>query len=264
MHLLFIGDIFGKSGRQLLAQHLPSIRKGFDFVIANAENAAGGFGLNKESFETITKAGVDAITLGNHTWDNKEVLGLLDDPRVLRPHNYPIGAPGRGWATFKVGQERLTIVNLMGRLFMEPLDNPFSALENILENKNLGAVLVDFHAEATSEKAALARSFDGQVAAVLGTHTHVPTADTRILPKGTLFQTDVGMTGPYESIIGMDAAAPMYRFKHQMPERFKVADGPSEMNAVEMQIENNKVLRAARYQYHEAATAGRTQGEVQA
>lgn len=261
MRLLFVGDVVGKPGRNLVARHLPAIRSAYDLVIANAENAAGGFGINADSFQTLERAGVDAMTLGNHTWDNREVFSLLDEPRLLRPLNYPPATPGRGWATFRVGTETLTVVNLMGRIFLDPLDDPFATMDALLERDDLGAVLVDFHAEATSEKAALARHLDGRVAAVIGTHTHVATADTRILPNGTAFQTDVGMTGPAESVIGMDPAGPIGRFITRMPHRFLVASGPVELNALELDLENGRVTRAARYRFHE--TRGETrEGEV--
>lgn len=261
MRLLFVGDVVGKPGRALVARHLPAIRSRYDLVIANAENSAGGFGINADSFAALERAGVDVMTLGNHTWDNREVFSLLDEPKLLRPLNYPPATPGRGWATYRVLDEPLTVVNLMGRIFMDPLDDPFAIMDALLERPDLGAVLVDFHAEATSEKAALARHLDGRVAAIVGTHTHVATADTRILPGGTAFQTDVGMTGPAESVIGMDAAGPVGRFVTRMPHRFAVAAGPVELNAVELDLEGGRVTRIARYRYHE--TLGETrEGEV--
>jgi 2',3'-cyclic-nucleotide 2'-phosphodiesterase / phosphoenolpyruvate phosphatase len=247
LRLLFIGDVYGKPGRTWLGKYLPSVRARFDVVVANGENVAGGYGIGHEGFAAITKAGVDIITLGNHTWDNKEVFGLLDDPRLLRPLNYPAGTPGRGWGSFDFGGQRLTVVNLLGRAFMQAVDCPFAALERLLDQPDLGAVFVDMHAEATAEKAALARHFDGRVAAVIGTHTHVPTADTRILRGGTAFQSDVGMTGPLESVIGMDERGPIARFRTQLPHRFSVASGPSELNAVELDIEYQKVVRIARH-----------------
>jgi metallophosphoesterase (TIGR00282 family) len=260
--LLFIGDVFGKPGRTLVASHLPSIRRRFDFVIANGENAAGGFGLNADSFELLLDSGVDAVTLGNHAWDNKEVFRLLDDERIVRPMNFPLGAPGAGHHTFSVGGEPLTVVNAMGRVFMNAIDDPFAAMDALLERDGLGAVVVDFHAEATSEKAAFARFLDGRVAAVLGTHTHVPTADTRFLPRGTVFQTDVGMSGPLESVIGMDPAGPIERFRTGMPSRFGVAAGPSEVRAVELDVEGGVAVRAARYRFVEGEPEGRLEGEV--
>jgi metallophosphoesterase (TIGR00282 family) len=262
VRVLFIGDVFGKPGRALVAAHLPTIRNRYELVIANAENAAGGFGLNREAFETLTRAGVDVMTLGNHAWDNKEVLSLVDDERLIRPLNYPSGTPGRGWGTFTAAGHRITVVNAMGRLFMNPLDDPFTALEVVLENPNLGAVIVDFHAEATSEKACFAWAFDGRVAAVLGTHTHVPTADTRFLTAGTAFQSDIGMTGPRDSSIGMGLDGAIYRFRTGLPHKIGVAEGPCELHAVELEIEGNRVVRLARYRFREGEAEGHFEGET--
>ena len=262
MRVLFIGDVFGKPGRSLVARHLPSIRSRYDLVIANGENAAGGFGINRESFEVLVDAGVDVVTMGNHTWDNKEVLGLVDDPRLLRPLNYPPGAPGRGWGSFRAAEDVVTVVNAMGRIFMDPLDDPFTALDDLLAEGGLGNVIVDFHAEATSEKGAFGRYLDGRVAAVLGTHTHVATADTRILPAGTAFQTDVGMSGPLESVIGMDPAAPIGKFVTRLPHRYAVAGGPSEINAVELEIAGGLAVAVRRYRYREGAASGVFEGEA--
>ena len=260
MQVLFIGDVFGKPGRSLVASHLPTIRNRFDFVIANAENAAGGFGLNEDSFETLTGAGVNVITLGNHTWDNREVLRLVDDERVLRPLNYPTGAPGRGWGTFRAGGESLTVLNAMGRVFMDALDDPFRAADEALDLAGDAPVFVDFHAEATSEKKAFAWHLDGRVAAVIGTHTHVATADTRILPRGTAFQTDVGMTGPYDSVIGMDPVGPVQRFISKLPTRFAVAGGPSEMNAVVVTVSGKMATEVRRYRFRDGWSEGRFEG----
>ncbi len=253
LRLLMIGDIYGKPGRRVLQDHLPGIRSRYDFVIANGENAAGGFGLNREGAAAILGAGVDCVTLGNHTWNNKEIYGLLDDPRVLRPTNYPSGTPGRGWATYTVNGERLTVVSALGRTFMEAVDDPFAALDGILEQEKLGSVLLDFHAEATSEKAAMAYFLDGKVAAVIGTHTHVATADARILPRGTAFQSDAGMTGPLESVIGADPEGPVGRFTTRLPHRYAVAGGRAQLNAVELDVRDNRAVRVARYSYAELA-----------
>jgi 2',3'-cyclic-nucleotide 2'-phosphodiesterase / phosphoenolpyruvate phosphatase len=260
--VLFIGDIFGKPGRNLVSSHLPTIRGKYDFVIANAENAAGGFGLNKDSFSSIVKAGVDCVTLGNHAWDNREVLSLIDDPRIVRPKNYPSGAPGRGAASFDMNNERITVTNFLGRIFMNPLDDPFASLEEILEQDNLGAVFVDFHAEATSEKACFAWHFDGRIAALIGTHTHVPTADTRFLTAGTAFQTDSGMTGPQDSSIGMGLDAAIYKFRTGLPQKNEVAQGKSIFNAVEFDLSGNVVTRMARYSFLEGSDTGKLEGEI--
>ncbi|TSA84490.1 TIGR00282 family metallophosphoesterase [Deinococcus detaillensis] len=251
LRVFFVGDVYGKPGRRVLAEQLPKLRSNFDFIIVNGENAAGGFGLNRESFELITGAGADAVTLGNHAWHHKEVYGLLDDPRLIRPLNMPSGTPGRGWNTFEVGSERVTVVNLLGRVFMEAVHNPFLVMDRLLGQPDLGSVFVDFHAEATSEKAALAWHLDGRVAAVIGTHTHVPTADSRILPRGTAFQTDAGFTGPAHSIIGADPEGPIQKFLTERPHRFGVKEGPAELNGVMLELENGKALTIERYHYEE-------------
>lgn len=257
LRVLFVGDVYGKPGRRVLAQHLPALRSTFDFIIVNGENAAGGFGLNRESFELIVNAGADAVTLGNHAWHHKEVYGLLADPRLIRPLNMPSGTPGRGWGTFEigVGGERVTVVNLLGRVFMEAVHNPFSVMDELLEQPDLGSVFVDFHAEATSEKAALAWHLDGRVAAVIGTHTHVPTADSQILPRGTAFQTDAGFTGPMHSIIGADPEGPIQKFLTERPHRFGVKEGGAELNGVILELEGGKALTIERYHYEEEAVS---------
>lgn len=252
LRLLFIGDVYGKPGRRVVANHLPTIRARYDFVIANGENAAGGFGLNRESASLLFDAGVNCVTLGNHAFGNREVHTLLDDPRVLRPMNYPLGTPGSGWWTFEVGGERLTVVNALGRTFMEAVDDPFAAMNDLLERPDLGTVFLDFHAEATSEKAAMAYHLAGRVAAVIGTHTHVATADARILRGGTAFQTDAGMTGPFESVIGADPAGPVARYLTRLPHRFTVAEGAAQLNAVEVDVEAGRAVRIERYSFTEA------------
>ncbi len=256
LRVLFVGDVYGKPGRRVLAAQLPTLRDRADFIVVNGENAAGGFGLNRESFELIVSAGADAVTLGNHAWHHREVYGLMDDPRLIRPLNLPPGTPGRGWNTFEVSGERLTVVNLLGRVFMEAVHNPFLAMDALLtrpepEQPELGSVLVDFHAEATSEKAALGWYLDGRVAAVIGTHTHVPTADSRILPLGTAFQTDAGFTGPMHSIIGADPAGPVQKFVTERPHRFGVREGPAELNGVWLDLEGGRAVRIERYHFEE-------------
>ncbi|WP_027480778.1 TIGR00282 family metallophosphoesterase [Deinococcus pimensis] len=255
LRLLFIGDVYGKPGRRVVADHLPSIRDRYDFVIANGENAAGGFGLNRESATALFRAGVDCITLGNHAFGNKEVYGLLDDPRVLRPLNYPLGTPGAGWWTFDVRGERLTVVNALGRTFMDPVDDPFRALSDLLERDDLGSVFLDFHAEATSEKAAMGYHLATRVAAVVGTHTHVATADTRLLRGVTAFQTDAGMTGPLESVIGAAIEGPVARFLTRLPHRYTVAEGAAQLNAVEIDVSDNRATRVERYSFTEGGAS---------
>jgi len=229
MRFLLIGDVFGRAGRRAIRRHLPDLVRAheLELVVANAENAAGGAGLTPDMAEELFAAGVHCLTGGNHTWDKREVVGLLErDPRVLRPANYPAPCPGSG---LFVGSAEsgmpVAVLNLMGRVFMPPVDDPFRAADAALESvpDDVKVILVDAHAEASSEKAALARYLDGRVTAVLGTHTHVATADARILAKGTAYQTDVGMTGPYDSIIGMDEAAVLERFLTGRPSRFQAA-----------------------------------------
>ncbi|MFN3974712.1 MAG: TIGR00282 family metallophosphoesterase [Dehalococcoidia bacterium] len=238
MRVLFIGDVVGKPGRRALQTLLPSLRKELapELVIANGENAAGGNGLTLDTAHEILSAGVDIITSGNHIWDQKEFTPHLDgELPVLRPLNYPPGVPGKGY----LQRGEVAVVNLQGRTFMAPIDCPFRAADNLL-NGLVGAriIIVDFHAEATSEKQAMGWYLDGRVSAVLGTHTHVPTADPRILPRGTAFVTDVGMCGPYNSIIGVEVQDILERFLLQTPRRFSVASGPSVLNAVLVDIDD--------------------------
>lgn len=237
--LLFIGDIVGKPGRRIVHRAAPLLvgRHGIDLVIANIENAAGGNGITREIAETLRDDGIDVMTSGNHIWDKKEAIAYIgDEPRLLRPANYPEGVPGRGRyvATARTGV-RVGVVNVMGRIFMNALDNPFRVVrDEIAAVRAEGAqiVFVDFHAEATSEKQALAWHLDGEVTAVVGTHTHVQTADARILPKGTAYLTDVGMTGPHDSIIGVDTGPAIRRFLDGMPAKFETARGNPRLNAV--------------------------------
>jgi 2',3'-cyclic-nucleotide 2'-phosphodiesterase len=238
MQILFIGDIFGKPGREIARRVIPAIveQRGIDFVIANVENSAAGFGVTGDIADVILSYGVDAMTTGNHVWDKKEVLDYLPrEPRLLRPANYPAGVPGRGSYVGRTRSgEPVGVVNLMGRVFMTPLDDPFAVALKEVEALRARArvVIVDFHAEATSEKIAMGWHLDGRVTAVLGTHTHVQTADERILPKGTACLTDVGMTGPHDSIIGVTVDAALGRFLNSMPAKFEAATGPGRLNAV--------------------------------
>jgi metallophosphoesterase (TIGR00282 family) len=237
MRILFIGDIFGRPGRDIARQAVPALieRESLDFVIGNVENAAAGFGITGDIAETILGYGVDAMTTGNHVWDKKEVLEYIaGQPRLLRPANFPAAAPGRGsyLARTRTG-EPIGIVNVMGRIFMQPLDDPFAVVVREIEALRAKArvVIVDFHAEATSEKLAMGWYLDGRATAVLGTHTHVQTADERILPKGTAYMTDVGMTGPHDSIIGVTTDVALSRFLTGLPAKFDPASGPGRLNA---------------------------------
>jgi metallophosphoesterase (TIGR00282 family) len=233
MLVLAIGDIVGKPGRQAVHALVPDLRKeyGIDLVIANGENAAGGFGLTVGTAQELLDDGVNIITSGNHIWAQKEIIPYLDeDVPVLRPLNYPPGVPGRGYLL----KNRVMVVNLMGRTFMNNLDCPFRAMDTLLEglSSKTKVIIVDFHAEATSEKVAMGHYLDGRVSAVLGTHTHVGTIDARILPGGTAYVTDIGMTGPDDSIIGDDAEAVIQRFLTMMPHRLSVGRGKPLFNAI--------------------------------
>jgi metallophosphoesterase (TIGR00282 family) len=236
LRLLILGDLVGRSGRDAVIAALPGLRVQCraDFVAVNAENASHGFGLAPDMAEALFAAGADAITLGNHAWDRKEIIPYIaQEPRLLRPLNFPPGTPGAGAAIITLPDNRkVLIAQAMGRLFMEPLDDPFRAMDELLSRHRLGvniqAALIDFHAEATSEKMAFAHAMDGRVSAVVGTHTHVPTADHQILPGGTGFVTDLGMCGDYDSVIGMGKAGSVSRFIRKMPgERLAPAEGPA-------------------------------------
>ena len=235
-----IGDIIGKPGRQTLARLLPQLRSelNIDLVTANAENTAGGFGLTPKTAHNLLDAGVDVMTSGNHIWDKKDILPHMDELPLLRPANY-YGAPGRGWMM----HGDVMVLNLQGRVFMPPIDCPFREADKRLAEAEteLGrsprVVLVDFHAEATSEKQGLGWYLDGRVSAVVGTHTHVGTADARVLPGGTAYVSDLGMTGPMDSVIGTETAPVLERFRTGLPQRFKPADGPCVLNSVLIDID---------------------------
>lgn len=238
MKILFVGDIVGNPGRTILRQALSSLVAvhGIDLVVANVENAAGGFGITREVADAIRACGVDVMTTGNHVWDKKEALDLLtNDPTILRPANFPPGAPGRGhYVARTAAGDRVGIINVMGRVFMTPIDDPFAIVLTELEKvrPETQIVLVDMHAEATSEKLAMGWHLDGRVTAVVGTHTHVQTADARVLPGGTAYITDVGMTGPHDSIIGVEKEAALRRFRQALPSRFETAKGDPRLHAV--------------------------------
>ncbi len=227
--ILFIGDIVGEPGRRAVSELVPRLRRQLDLtlVVANGENSAGGSGITPKTAEEIFAAGVDIITSGDHLWDQKEVMGLLqNNSRFLRPHNYPSGTPGKGSVVYQAdNQAPIAILNLQGRTFMQDLENPFimarSEVERLRQKTNI--ILVDFHAEATSEKAAMGRMLDGQVSALIGTHTHVQTADEQIFPGGTAFLSDAGFTGPHESVIGREIDPVIKRFLTLQPQRFAVA-----------------------------------------
>lgn len=238
MRILFIGDIVGKPGRRAVHALVPGLRieHNVGLVVANGENAAGGFGITAETAQEILASGVDVITTGGHVWDRKEAASCLDEEdRILRPLNYPPGVPGRGCLRFG----DVMVVNLMGRVFMGALDCPFRSMDALLEGfPRPPVVVVDFHAEATSEKQALGWYLDGRVSAVVGTHTHVATADPRILPRGTAYVTDLGMVGPINSVIGNDPHDVLDRFLYQTPNRLGVPGGPVRFNSVLVDVED--------------------------
>ncbi len=239
MLVLVIGDIIGRPGRQAVRELLPGLRQQYrlDLVIANAENVAGGIGLTSTTARELLDAGVDVLTTGNHIWAQKEIIPYLDgEMPILRPLNYPPGVPGRGYI---VGSQAV-VVNLIGRTFMSNFDCPFRAMDQLLtELKHRLPVIIDFHAEATSEKVAMGRYLDGRVSAVLGTHTHVGTIDARLLPRGTAYVTDIGMTGPIDSVIGDDTEAVIHRFLTIMPHHLSVGKGKTIFNAVLVRIDED-------------------------
>ena len=242
MKILFIGDIVGKPGRRAVRELLPRIveESGIDLVIANCENAAAGFGVTGEIVEELFGCHIDVLTSGNHIWDKKEVMDFVENyEALLRPANYPQGAPGRGSLVIAIpGGISVGVINLAGRVFMHPLDCPFRTADREIETikKKADVVLVDIHAEATSEKIAMGWYLDGRVAAVLGTHTHVQTADERILPGGTGYITDVGMTGPFDSVIGIRKESIMLRFLLQIPNKFDIAKGDIRLQGATVEI----------------------------
>jgi 2',3'-cyclic-nucleotide 2'-phosphodiesterase len=238
MRILFIGDIVGRPGRELIRQGLVAIveHHAVDFVIANAENSAAGFGITREIGEQLLDYGVEVMTSGNHIWDKREALDYIGiEPRLLRPANYPVGAPGNGsYLARSESGVTIGVVNIMGRVFMLNIDDPFTTVLKEIEalKSRTRIIFVDFHAEATSEKIAMGWHLDGKVTAVVGTHTHVQTADDRILPKGTAYLTDVGMTGPHDSVIGVETSAALGRFLTALPAKFETATGNPRLNAV--------------------------------
>jgi metallophosphoesterase (TIGR00282 family) len=270
MKLLFIGDIVGREGRSLVRRGARALARAHavDLVIANCENAAAGAGITREMTDELLGAGVDVLTSGNHIWDRKEVLEFIGrEPRLLRPANYPASAPGAGaWVGPARGGEPVGVINLMGRVFLSTIDDPFEgALREIAKVRSAGArvIFVDFHAEVTSEKLALSWFLDGQVSAVIGTHTHVQTADERILPGGTACLTDVGMTGPHDGVIGMDRAGVIARFTTGMPVRFEPASGDPRLHAVVITVdgESGRATAIDRVAITEAALAELVQRE---
>lgn len=246
MRILFLGDVVGRTGRDVVMTRLPGLVSDWalDLVVVNGENAAGGFGITEAIYEEIRAAGADAVTLGNHAFDQREALVFIERADALvRPMNYPPGTPGRGAALVETRRGGTAlVVNVMGRVFMDPMDDPFAALDRALDGMELGrvadAVVVDFHAETTSEKQAFGHYCDGRASLVVGTHTHVPTADHRILPGGTAYMTDIGMCGSYGGVIGMDKEEPLRRFTRKIGAgRFEPATGPASLSGVAVETD---------------------------
>ncbi len=256
MRILFLGDLVGRSGRDAAATAIPKLRSqlSLDLVVVNAENASHGFGLAPEMARALFEAGADAITLGNHAWDRKEIIPYIEaEPRLIRPLNFPPGTPGRGSTIVETTTgRRALVVNAMGRLFMDPLDDPFRGVQSTLATHRMGpggsvhAILVDFHAEASSEKLALAHSFDGKVSLIVGTHTHTPSADHQILPGGTAYMTDAGMCGDYDSVIGMQKGTAALRFWKKIPgDRLAPAEGEATICGVLVTTDDTTGLATA-------------------
>lgn len=247
MNILVIGDIVGKPGREILKSLLAWVQTKYniDFTIANAENAAGGRGLTLEVKNELLGMGIDCLTMGNHVWDNKNIFTFIDDEsRLIRPINYPGDCPGQGLHIYKAGfNKNVAVINASGRVFLPAIDCPFRALDDALQQiySSVDYILVDFHAEATSEKVAFGYYLDGRVSAVVGTHTHIQTADERILPNGTAYITDLGMTGPIDSILGMEKQSIIERFLNARPSRFQVAEGPAHLQGVVIQLSDDSI-----------------------
>ena len=255
MKILYLGDVVGRSGRDAVIDQLPRLKRdlALDFIVVNGENAAGGFGITREICVALYEAGTDVILTGNHVWDKREAISYIEqDGRLLRPANFPAGTPGRGAAVYATtAGDKVLVVQVMGRVFMDPLDDPFAVLDKELARHSLGGtvqcIIVDIHGEATSEKTAFGHHCDGRVSMVAGTHTHIPTADTRIMTGGTAYQTDLGMCGDYDSVIGMDKAEPLRRFRRKVPGgRFEPAGGPAAVSGIFVETDNRtgKAVRA--------------------
>ncbi len=243
MNILFIGDIVGRSGRRAVRIFLDQIKAEYniDFVISNGENSAGGFGITKKVAEELYDYGIDFFTMGNHTWDNRDIFNFIDDqPNLIRPLNFPENNPGRGWQTLEVNSKKITIVNLIGQVYMNNNDSPYHKfIELYPKIKDSDIILVDFHAEATGEKMAFARAVDGMVTAVIGTHTHVQTNDAQIFPKGTAYITDAGLTGAVDSILGMKPDKMVEKMKSSLPVSYDVGTGDVKIEGVIIKIDDN-------------------------
>ncbi|NLJ80664.1 MAG: TIGR00282 family metallophosphoesterase [Firmicutes bacterium] len=248
MNVLLLGDIVGRPGRRIVAQYLPELKKEHkpDLIVANGENAAGGFGLTKKVAEELFGLGIHVLTSGNHIWDQKEMYNYIsEEPRLLRPANYPPGTPGSSVYVHETAAAFIAVVNLIGRVFLLDVDCPFRGADRILDElpARVTHVIIDFHGEATSEKIALARYLDGRISALVGTHTHVLTADEQILPKGTAYITDLGMCGPKDGVLGVEADVVINKFLTQLPARFTVAKGPAQLNGVVIELNSEGTAR---------------------
>lgn len=248
MKILAVGDIVGEAGVRKLKEELPKIKKeeNIDFVITNGENSAGGMGITEKNFRDILEAGTNVITMGNHTWGKKDIFKFIDAPQLLRPANYPKGVVGKGLEIYECKNKKIAVMNFMGRVDINILtENPFIMAKEMVEELQgkVDMIFIDFHAEATAEKIAMGRFLDGKITALFGTHTHVQTADEQIFPNGTAYITDLGMTGPKNSVIGMDVNVSFKRFETALPEKYKLADGECILNAVEFEVNDytNKV-----------------------
>lgn len=245
MKLMMLGDIVGRPGRNIIREKLPILKKEYevDFIIANGENAAGGNGITKNVAQELFISGIDFITMGNHVWDNKDVFNFIEEEtRIIRPANYPPGTPGSGYRIVKLDNGlEIGIINLSGRTFMNALDCPFKTADEIVNKmkETINIIIVDFHAEATSEKVAMGYFLDGRVTLIAGTHTHVQTADERVLPGGSAYITDLGMTGPKDSILGIEKELVIKKFISKLPVRFEVAKGPAQINGVVVELDEN-------------------------
>ena len=250
MKILFFGDIFGRSGRDALIKKLPYFIKKYnpDFILANGENASHGKGVSQSICNDLFSAGIDVITGGNHIFDNNDVFNFIDEEkRLLRPNNYPIDTPGKGYGIYEKNQKKILVVNVLGRVFMQPLDDPFESIRKVINEKvfgkNISAIIIDIHCEATSEKMAIAHEFDGKTSLIVGTHTHIPTADARILLNGTAYISDLGMCGDYNSIIGMDKKKSLERFKKKTPVRgIHPATGEASLSSVFVELDEKTGL----------------------
>ena len=239
MRFLAIGDLVGENGLAKLEGVLPKIQEEYniDFTILNGENAAGGIGITTKIYEKLKKLNIQVITMGNHTWGKKDIFSFIDDSNIIRPANYTRGLPGKGYTVINSNNKKIAVISLIGRTDMGvQSENPFTCLDDILKNIDADIIIIDFHAEATAEKIAMGYYADGKVNVVFGTHTHVQTADEKILEKGTAYITDIGMTGPVKSVIGMDIEASLKRFVTSLPEKYKLADGKCSLSGIVFEI----------------------------